>query len=76
LTRYEEELLNGKTPDPRNFLEICPESAREKMILSLNLATLFLTGKKKLQKDNGRLSKAELEAAKRRCYENIIKNHR
>lgn len=76
LTRYEEELLNGKSPAPRKFLEKCSESEKEKMVLSLNLATLFLSGKKKTKKDNGRLSKPALEKAQRRCYENIIKNHR
>ena len=76
LKRYEEELLNGKNPDPRKFLEKCPESEKEKMVLSLNLGTLFLSRKKKTKKDNGRLSKLALEKTERRCYENIIKNHR
>lgn len=74
LTRYEEELLAGKNSDPRKFLEKCPESEKEEMVLSLNLATLFLSGKTK--KDNGRISKPALEKAQRRCYENIVKNHR
>jgi len=74
LTRYEEELLNGKSNDPRKFLEKCPESEKHKMVLSLNLATLFLSGKKKTKKDNSRLSKPALEKAQRRCYENIVKN--
>lgn len=76
LTRYEEELLNGKNPDPRKFLEKCPESEKEKMVLSLNLATLFLSGKKKTKKDNGRINKQKLEKAQRRCYTNIVKNRR
>ena len=76
LTAYEEELLDGKSPDPRKFLERCPESEKEKMVLSLNLATLFLSGKKKRAKDNGRLDKPALKEAQRRCYENIVKNHR
>lgn len=76
LTRYEQELLNGKSPDPRKFLEKCPESEKEKMVLSLNLATLFLTGKKKTKKDNGWLSKPALEKAQRRCYDNIVKSPR
>lgn len=76
LTRYEEELLNGKNPDPCKFLEKCPESEKEKMVLSLNLATLFLTGKKKTKKDNSSLIKPALEKAQRRCYENIVRNHR
>lgn len=76
LTRYEEELLNGKIPDPRKYLEKCPESEKEKMVLSLNLATFFLSGKKKTKKDNSRLIKPALEKAQRRCYENIVKNKR
>ncbi|MBN1795260.1 MAG: hypothetical protein JW804_01175 [Sedimentisphaerales bacterium] len=75
LTEYEEELLKHKSPDPRKYLEKCPESQKDKMILSLNLATLFLSKNNKAEKHDDGLSKSELKKAQRQCYENIIKNH-
>ena len=76
LTRYEEDLLKCKNPDPHKFLEKCPDSEKAQMVLSLNLSTLFLSGKNKIKKYKDRLTKSALEEVQRRCYANIVKNHR
>jgi len=73
LAKYEEELIKGEDPDPHEFLAECPASDRKNMIVSLNLATLFLSGTRKTKKVGG-LSKAMLAKVQRRCYKNIVKS--
>lgn len=74
LATYEGELLKGEKPDPRKFLEECPVSDRRGMILSLNLATLFLSNTRKTKKGVEGLSEAALAKVQRRCYRNMGKN--
>jgi len=74
LAKYEEELVKGEDPNPHDFLAKCPASDRKNMILSLNLATLFLSGTRKIRKEAGCLSKVALAKIQRRCYRNMVKN--
>lgn len=72
LTKYEDELLSGKKPDPYKYLNKCKKSEQKKMVFSLNLATLFLTGKERKKNSQTVLSKTLMEKARRKCYKNII----
>ena len=72
LVEYEEKLLNGKNPDPRKYLERCPDSERGQMVFALNLATLNMRENDQRDKEWEKwLHSGNVEIAKNSCIEKI-----